>query len=225
MHLGASVQGVPIERPGWALLAGLSCALSAWIGLMTYLSKLPLSYGTGSSRSTIHSILAFWGSTPGKFLASTILSPLWVLYSALLLFVSLVVIIGIVAVRLFGFSASTSATRSETPKSRSVTPAAIVSVDHECVAIGDSFSCSASAARAAFLQFVTIQDHWFACSSPTNCAGRRIQRIGRRGSIQRGRIIGARVIHCVRLRLGCGFGWRGFRARRFVRVDCRLPTL
>ena len=85
-------------RPG-RLLAGLSCALSAWVGLMTYVSKLPLFYGTGSSRSTMHNILAFWGSTPGKLLAPTILGPLWVFYSALLLFVSLVVTIGIVAVR------------------------------------------------------------------------------------------------------------------------------
>lgn len=80
---------------GFALLGRMGCVLgvasavvTGWVALATYTAKLPLYYGAGNNRFTIGNAVHFWAGNPTTQLGDIILSPIWMFYGALLVFVA-----------------------------------------------------------------------------------------------------------------------------------------
>lgn len=71
------------------VVATLLCLVSAWIGIATFLWKLPIFYTTGSSHSNLHAVLAFWSDRPFQLLAPIIIGPVPLWFVALILSVVL----------------------------------------------------------------------------------------------------------------------------------------
>jgi hypothetical protein len=98
-------------------LAMLSCLLSAWIALCTYLLKLPIFYATGASQANVRTALAFW-TRDRAMLTSVTLAPACMFYCGLIAYAMLLIATGTLAVRGLFAARDGSPSTTEAPNLR-----------------------------------------------------------------------------------------------------------